>query len=94
VYYPINIKQLMYSDVANIDISGGSTLNPVQINVLPESALICSVNPTTKQLSALSTGSCKLQVIKSGNTVWDDALLNIPLIINKKNQPELNINIK
>lgn len=88
-----NIKQLMYSDIANIDISGGSTSNPVQINVLPESALICSVNPTTKQLSALSTGSCKLQVIKSGNNVWDDVQLNIPLIINKKNQPELNINI-
>ena len=89
-----NIKQLIYSDVANIDISGGSTLNPVQINVLPESANICSFNSTTKQLSALSTGSCKLQVIKPGNTVWDDALLNIPLLINKKNQPELNINIK
>jgi len=89
-----NIKQLIYSDVANIDISGGSTSNQVQINVLPESANICSFNSTTKQLSALSTGSCKLQVIKPGNTMWDDAQLNIPLIINKKNQPELNINIK
>ncbi len=89
-----NIKQLMYSDVANIDISGGSTLNSVQINVLPESANICSFNSTTKQLSALSTGSCKLQVIKPGDNVWDDAQLNIPLLINKKNQPELNINIK
>jgi hypothetical protein len=86
-----DLKQLSYADNTIINVNGGSSSSQVNLSVMPDSTNICSINGN--RVKALNTGNCNLMAIKEGDIVWDTIKMKIPLIVNKRNQDTMNVNI-
>lgn len=84
-------NQLIYTNKINLDISGGSNLNPVKLTVNDDSKSNCSIS--SNEVTGLYTGKCNINATKQGDYNYDDAQITIPLVVNKKNQPPLIISI-
>jgi hypothetical protein len=84
-------NQLIYTNKINLDISGGSNLNQVQLTVNNDSKTNCSIS--SNEVTGLYTGKCNINAVKQGDYNYDDTQLTIPLVVNKKNQPSLVISL-
>ena len=99
-----NVNSLIYSERSKLNVSGGSNKNNIVLNVDPKSQQNCSISNTqnyvsnevnygTYDLDGLYTGNCKLSAKKVGDFNYDDIQMNIPLVVNKNNQRNLNISL-
>jgi hypothetical protein len=84
-------NQLIYTNKINLDISGGSIVSPVTLSVNDDSKTNCSIS--SNEVTGLFTGKCNISAIKQGDYNYDDTQITIPLVVNKKNQPNLTISI-
>lgn len=103
---PLNydVDSLLYTKTSKLTIGGGSTKNNIAVNVNQKSRSICRVQDDNQFVSnevsygvfnvnTTRTGDCKLVAIKPGDINYEDAQLNIPLVVNKNFQPPLSVKV-
>ena len=103
---PLNydVNSLIYNKNSTLTIGGGSTKNNILVDINQKSKPICQVQNKNQFISnevsygvydinTTRTGECRLSATKPGDLNYEDAQLNIPLMVNKSFQPQLNVNV-
>jgi len=103
---PLNydVNSLIYNKNSTLTIGGGSTKNNILVDINQKSKPNCKVQNKNQFISnevsygvydinATRTGECKLSATKLGDFNYEDVQLNIPLIVNKSFQSQLNVNV-
>jgi hypothetical protein len=99
-----DVNSLIYSKNSKLSIGGGSTKNNINVQAQPKSQKNCQVKNLqqfvsnevsygTYDVNGIYTGDCKLSATKTGDYNYEDAQINIPLVVNRNTQPPLSISV-